>query len=123
MHDLLKGIWIVLWIFTLLGVLSLIPLDKYERIYVNELRRVKSEPQRRVDATYRYIEAVEEGNEDISNGIFSDPPAKYYDNYDYNNSAKYPLEKVKENKYSRPLYIRDKYNPKILYPYPRSRWY
>lgn len=116
MHDFLKGIWLVLWIFTLLGVFSLVPLDKYEKDYVTELRKIKSEPQRRLDATYRYIEAVEDGKEDISNGILAEPPAKYYDNYYYQSTAS--KEVVKEKKYSRPLYVRDKNNPNILYPYP-----
>lgn len=120
MHDLLKGIWLVLCIFTLLGVLSLIPMDKYEKKYMKELYRVKSEPQRRVDATYRYIEAVEDGVEDISGGILTYPPAKYYANYDDQNK---PSNRPKEINYSRPLYIRDKYNPNILYPYPGPRGY
>ena len=78
MQNALKYIWITLTIFTLMGLISLIPFDKYQSMYLKEYHRIKSEPQRRVDATYRYIEAIENGLEDISNGILSEPPKKYY---------------------------------------------
>ncbi len=122
MHDFLKGLWIVLWIFTLLGILSLVPVDRYGRDYMKELNRIKSEPQRRIDATYRYIEAVEDGLEDISGGISSEPPAKYYDNPYGRNNASRTKNVVKDNKYAHPLYIRDKNNPNILYPYKGQRY-
>lgn len=73
MQNALKYIWITLTIFTLMGLISLIPFDKYQSMYLKEYHRIKSEPQRKVDATYRYIEAIENGLEDISNGILSEP--------------------------------------------------
>ena len=112
MHNALKYIWITLTIFTLMGLISLIPFDKYQSMYLKEYHRIKSEPQRRVDATYRYIEAIENGLEDISNGILSEPPKKYYTN---NETKKAPQPPVK--KYQKPLYVRDKHNPNIWYRY------
>ncbi|MDE6138476.1 MAG: hypothetical protein K2F57_03310 [Candidatus Gastranaerophilales bacterium] len=112
MHNALKYIWILLTVFTLMGLMSLIPFDKYQGMYLKEYHRIKSEPQRRVDATYRYIEAIENGFEDISGGILSEPPKKYY--------TELPAEKIPQTpveKYKKPLYVRDKHNPNIWYRY------
>ena len=114
MHNALKYIWITLTIFTLMGLISLIPFDKYQSMYLKEYHRIKSEPQRRVDATYRYIEAIENGLEDISNGILSEPPKKYYTNIETKKAPQPPVKK-----YQKPLYVRDKHNPNIWYRY---RW-
>ena len=112
MHNALKYIWITLTIFTLMGLISLIPFDKYQSMYLKEYHRIKSEPQRRVDATYRYIEAIENGLEDISNGILSEPPKKYYTNIETKKAPQPPVKK-----YQKPLYVRDKHNPNIWYRY------
>ena len=112
MHNALKYIWITLTIFTLMGLISLIPFDKYQSMYLKEYHRIKSEPQRRVDATYRYIEAIENGLEDISNGILSEPQKKYYTNIETKKAPQPPVKK-----YQKPLYVRDKHNPNIWYRY------
>lgn len=112
MHNALKYIWIILTIFTLMGLISLIPFDKYQSMYLKEYHRIKSEPQRRVDATYRYIEAIENGFEDISSGILSEPPKKYYTDIETKKAPQAPAKK-----YQKPLYVRDKYNPNIWYRY------
>ena len=112
MHNALKYIWITLTIFTLMGLISLIPFDKYQSMYLKEYHRIKSEPQRRVDATYRYIEAIENGLEYISNGILSEPPKKYYTNIETKKAPQPPVKK-----YQKPLYVRDKHNPNIWYRY------
>lgn len=112
MHNALKYIWITLTIFTLMGLISLIPFDKYQSMYLKEYHRIKSEPQRRVDATYRYIEAIENGLEDISNGILSEPPKKYYTDIETKKAPQLPVKK-----YQKPLYVRDKHNPNIWYRY------
>ncbi len=112
MHGALKYIWMTLVVFTLMGLISLIPFDKYQRAYLKEYHRIKSEPQRRVDATYRYIEAIESGLEDISNGISSEPPKKYYLEAEFKNISEQKVEK-----YKKPVYVRDKHNPNIWYRY------
>ena len=112
MHNALKYIWITLTIFTLMGLISLIPFDKYQSMYLKEYHRIKLEPQRRVDATYRYIEAIENGLEDISNGILSEPPKKYYTDIETKKAPQPPIKK-----YQKPLYVRDKHNPNIWYRY------
>lgn len=81
------------------------------------LKRIQSEPQRRVDAIYRYIEAIENG-EDTSAYISSEPPRKYYAQEETGNT----LNKARpEQRYKRPLYVRDKHNPRILHPYRGRR--
>lgn len=119
MYDLLKSLWVLLAAFSILGLLSLIPVDKYQVHYLNELDRYKSEPQRRIDATFKYMDAIENGEEDISNGFLTEPPQKYYEPYKpkYSLNEREPVESSSENKYQRPLYVRDKHNPKIIYPY------
>lgn len=112
MYSALKYIWIILTIFTLMGLISLIPLDKYQSEYLKEYHRIKSEPQRRVDATYRYIEAIENGLEDVSDGILSEPPQKYYTDFEVKKVSEKPAQK-----YQKPLYVRDKHNPNIWYRY------
>ena len=92
---------------------------------MNEINRIKSEPQRRVDATYRYVEAINNGTEDLSQGLNMIPPRKYYiDNEDdeyytplpYGKQATQQVQKLPQNG-PKPRYRRDKNNPKILYPY------
>jgi hypothetical protein len=112
MDRLIKSLWFLMFAFTVFGLLSLIPIDKMQKAYLTNLNRAKQEPQRRVDATYRYVEAVESGDEDISKGISSQPPAKYYKD-DVNTYDK--VNNANNRKFLYPLYIRDKHNPKILY--------
>lgn len=120
MPSSIKYIWIALLFIMLLGLFINTPVEKSHEVYMKELDKIQSEPQRRLDATHRYIEAIENGEEDIANGIKKTPPRKYYiDSED----EEFPLAESKEEKttsqkkYSRPLYIRDKNNPKILHPY------
>lgn len=115
MQDFIKSIWILLVVFSILGLLSMIPLDKYHASYMKEFHRIKSEPQRRINATFRYIEAIENGEADLTHGISSEPPAKYYDKIQPSTKSSQQLPETE--KYKKPRYIRDKNNPRILYPY------
>jgi hypothetical protein len=98
--------------FTIFGLLALIPVDKYQKAYLDELHRTKIEPQMHLDATYRYVDAIEDGFEDISKGILDNPPEKYYQQIVINQQNK--IQKIKQ--YVRPRYVRDKDNPQILHP-------
>ena len=71
----------------------------------------------------RHIEAIENGKEDISKGILYSPPKKYY--RPINRSKIYKVtrsyskvssESKSDNKYQKPLYVRDRNNPNILHP-------
>lgn len=108
-------------LFSVLSFIAQMPVDRSRMVFssLEELQRYKSEPQRRVDATFRYIEAIENGEELGEGGFLSVPPAKYYDEYvpKYKLSSLKTDEKTCNKPYQRPLYIRDKHNPKILYPY------
>lgn len=104
MDRILKKVWIFLLIFTGMGLVALIPLDKYQSAYMKEYHKVKSAPQKRVDAAYTYVEKVESGeaeeqtsrNEQIAKRVKYTQP---------------------NPRYRKPLYIRDKNNPNILHPY------
>ncbi len=132
MLDFFKSVWVLLFIVMLLGLLMSTPVEKTKQEYDKEISKIQTEPQRRVDATYRYVEAIENGSEDLSRGLKMVPPRKYYiDNEDeefYNfinyhqaKSSYVPYaqtNRVMEKKL-KPRYRRDKNNPKILYPVHR----
>lgn len=130
MEKFIKYTWMTLVFISSIGLLVNLPLDSIQRAYMDELNKIQSGPQARIDATYRYIEAIENGQEDISKGILSSPPKKYYreipkgsvkrisrlyitneDIHNYKNN-----ETVEDKKYQKPLYIRDENNPEILHP-------
>lgn len=103
MADILKKIWIFLTIFTVMGLIALIPFGKYQRAYMKELHRAKSAPQKRVDAAYTYVEKVESGEQEEATTTTPPQRIKYSPN---------PRNR-------KPIYIRDKKSPRILHPYRR----
>ncbi len=116
MQAFLKGVWMILVCFSLLGFLALVPYGKMHNAFQTEIDRYKAEPQRRVNATLKYIEAIESGEEQADN-FWSLPPDKYYE--PYLPKIKEPVQIVKEEPYKYPRYVRDKNNPKKLYKYRR----
>jgi len=122
MGEVIKYIWMFLFFMFAIDILMKTPIKQYHQDYINELNRIRSIPQKRIEATYRYIEAVENGSEDVSNGILTEPPKKYYidseDEEFYKITTAPKKESKSENKYTKPLYVRDKDNPQILHPYP-----
>ena len=103
----LKKIWFFAFVFTIFGLLALVPLDKYQTSYMNEFHKIKAKPQKHVDEQIRYVQYLEEGGE---------PTANYkipVDNYNNKNKNK----KLNDPRYRKPYFIRDKNNPNILYPY------
>lgn len=114
MHDIIKRVWSILFVIFIMGLIALIPYNRYQEAYFNELYKIRSLPQRRIDAVYRYIEAVENGWEDISDGILTEPPHKYYG---YEEPFQISPDKTNEKLYLKPRYIRDKNNMKIYYRY------
>ena len=99
------------------------------KAYQSEVHRLQLEPIRKIDATNRYIEAIENDQEDTSHGIKTTPPKKYYRDIPYQSVKRvgrlYIYEdfpehadserKPAEKKYTKPLYRRDKDNPNILH--------
>lgn len=88
-----------------MGLVALVPFDKYQSAYMKEYHKVKSAPQKRVDAAYTYVEKVESGEAE-----------------DEQTQRKTQVEKrikyAQPNPNNRkPIYIRDKNNPNILHPY------
>lgn len=91
------------------GILSWVPVDKYQKAYLDEFHRVKAKPQKRIDSAYRYVEHIDNGG--IPNSYQVAPN-------DLRRHASKRLErKNKLNRYRKPYYIRDKYNRSIIYPY------
>ncbi len=108
MHGLLKKVWVVLFFFMILGLLAMVPLDKYQKAYLDEYHRIKAKPQKRVDAAYTYVEYLENGGEPTS--TLTAPEA-------YNKTFRPRRVIFNDPRKRKPVYIRDKNNPKILHPY------
>jgi len=109
MREFIKNIWLLLFIIFVMGLFTFIPIGKYQSAYFYELNKLRTAPQKRIDATYKYIEAIENGYIDTSGGV-TQPPREYYE-------EKQEKQSNPDKPYSRPLYIRDKNNPRILHPF------
>ena len=120
-HDIVKKVFWVLIAFTILGLISMIPFARYQKMYNDKRQQYRRSPQIHVDATELYVEAVMEGDEDTTDGVKTRAPRKYYLPF-LNNDNKTSEEKstAKVRKYDKPLYVRDKDDPRILRPYKRK---
>ncbi len=104
MRETIKQTWIVFTVSALVAsLLSFIPLQKMQSKYMSEFHRLKAEPQKRIDETFRYIEALEDGTLQLQ---ASEPVQSTTHN-----------KKITQKPYQKPLYVRDKNNPRILYTY------
>ena len=122
-NDVMKKVFLVLVVFTILGLISMMPMGKYQKAYMNKRHQYQASPQIHVDATERYVEAIMDGEEDISKGIKARAPRKYYLPFFKNDNVdKKHASKPKARVYDKPLYVRDKDNPKILKPYNKFRF-
>lgn len=99
MMSFLRKIWVVLFAFMIFGMLAWVPVDKYQKSYMNKLHQEKAKPQKRVDEAYKYVEKVEDGAIDVT-------PQK-------------PVHRPRRHFRAgrKPFFVRDKNNPNILYPY------
>lgn len=116
-HKILTKFFITLTAFTILGLISMIPMDKYQKSYMEQRQKIQASPQINVEATEKYVEAVEEGVEDTSKGIQGHAPKKYYSKVLQKKSDTKRKFKIKTKKHRKPLFVRDKKNPKILRRY------
>ncbi|MBE7712229.1 MAG: hypothetical protein E7Z87_00625 [Cyanobacteria bacterium SIG26] len=122
MRDSFKYTWIVLCICCGFAVLmSLIPFAAWQKAYMAEYHRIKSEPQQRIDATFQYLDGVE-------NVV---TPEQFYnkmleDSQNPTLKQKLITEEYKPKKtvkpYQKPLFLRDKNHPEKIKPY-RSNWW
>lgn len=110
MDRILKKIWVVLFFFMILGLMMLIPVDKYQKVYLDAYHRKKAAPQKRVDAAYTYVEYLNDGGEPTN--TMTAPIS--YTNRQVPQRLKYSA--INSN-HRKPLYIRDKNNPNVLHPY------
>lgn len=99
MMSFLRKIWVILFAFMIFGMLAWVPVDKYQKSYMNKLHQEKAKPQKRVDEAYKYVEKVEDGAIDVT-------PQK-------------PVQRPRRHFRAgrKPFFVRDKNNPNILYPY------
>lgn len=104
MESLLKKIWVVLFVFMIFGILSWIPVDKYQKAYLDEFHRINVRPQLHYDNGVKYAEYIEDGGDPNSKQIV--PSSEKL----FSTSDNLPPKR-------KPYFIRDKNNPKILYPY------
>lgn len=100
MMSFLRKIWVVLFAFMIFGMLTWVPVDKYQKSYMNKLHQEKAKPQKRVDDAYKYVEKVEEGAIDTA-------PQKTV--------RVRPKKHIRQGR--KPFFARDRKNPNILYPY------
>jgi hypothetical protein len=128
MEKFIKYAWIFIAVSGSFCMLVNLPYEVWEQAYLKEVHQIQLFPLKRIDATNRYIEAIESGKEDLSRGIQPAPPKKYYREIPYQNVKKigrlyiyddYPEHDTEvqpeEKKYQKPLYRRDKDNPYILH--------
>ena len=119
-NDVVKKVFLVIVMFTILGLISMIPMGEYQKVYMKKRQQDQASPQVHVDATERYVEAILDGEEDVSKGIKARAPRKYYLPFIKKDDVeKKHAKKNKIRKYDKPLYVRDKNNPKVLIPYKR----
>lgn len=120
MSDILKYLWIGTATFCVLALIASIPVAKYQTTFKGFLYKQKYAPQARLNAAQKYMDAYERGEiSDIYQFGYSPEFINYY--HQELNTGFSPVKNGKDfPKYSRPLYLRDKNNPEILYPYSES---
>ena len=94
----------------ILGMILNAPVENMQKSYIKFVKDYRNAPQKRIDDTYKYVEMVENGEIESQNTA--------------HNQQKYPYKNIINTtssggggKYSKPLYVRDKNNPKILHKY------
>ena len=94
------------------GMILNAPIEKWQKAYIKFVMNYRNAPQKRIDDTYKYVENLENGEIDyqIEENTFSKkaqlnkmPPQTNHTRQNNN------------EKYVKPLYIRDKNNPRILH--------
>ena len=113
MYETLKYVWICLSVFTVCALIAFLPFDRWQKAYLDEYHRLKYEPQRRIEATYKYLEDVEDGKISIDDGVNFEA---YLGSVTPKKTATAKLPRPVKP-YQKPLYVRDKHNPRILHPY------
>lgn len=119
MNDTLKYIWVGLMLFCIFGLVISIPVQKYQDKLKTAILKKKYAPQARVDATQKYIDAVEIGTVDTVYSFGYSPEFLEMAKVEFDNKTKSEnmLRQTPSDNVRKPLYIRDKNNPNILYKY------
>jgi len=117
MNDTLKFIWVGLIIFCIIGLLVSVPVEKAQTKLQKSILKHKLAPQARLDATNKYLELYEKGNIDEIYSFGVSPELKNMYDIELNKKVSEYEDKTPRAHVRRPLYIRDKNNPNILYKY------
>lgn len=120
MDNNLKKIYAWLFIFMIFGLLAYIPVEKYQKKYIETYHQIQNVPQEHIIKNYKYADYVQE------HGIFSRYTYAIFFKYPrvLNSSGNKQIQPstpehvFSDPKYSKPHFIRDKKNPNILHPYP-----
>lgn len=116
MRNIIKTAWIILVITTIFSMFTYFLSRYLQPMYYKEVRKIHSFPQQKIEAIERYVEAIETGQIDFKNGLFpTEPPKEFYKSQPEQVSVQSVMSKMKT--YDKPLYVRDKSNPLILYKY------
>ena len=123
MNDTLKFIWCGLIVFCILGMLISLPVQKAQNNLKKAILRNKLAPQARLDAANKYLEDYENGKIDEIYSFGDSPELKTLYDIELEKKLSEQNEEPSKSTVRRPLYIRDKKNPKILYKYTYSGEY
>lgn len=100
----------------ILGLMTFVPVEKYQKSYIDTFKNIHSIPQKRVDHNYKYVEYIEEGGIPIPFETFHSNLSKAEEKIKRNFRCNKKEEDPRKRK---PYFIRDEHNPRILYPYRR----
>lgn len=115
MKEVLKTAWIILIIMCCLSMFAYVLSRYFQPMYYKEVRKMHSFPQEKIEAIERYVEAIETGQIDSEKGFSPEPPKQFYKNE--SQQATPIVSPNVQKRYSKPLYVRDKNNPKVLHLY------
>lgn len=118
MNTSLKIIWVCLIIFCIAGMLISIPAEKTQYKFKRAILRKRLAPLARLDATQKYLEDYEKGIFDDVYMFGDSPRLKTLYNIELDKKiSEQEKEQSSQSTIRKPLYIRDRNNPNILYKY------
>ncbi len=119
MNDTLKIVWGCLILFCVIGIVFSVPVENSQSQIKRAILKKRLAPLARLEATQKYLDEYEKGTFDEVY-MFGDSP-KFKSMYSIELEKKLSETEAKEENSNsnirKPLYIRDKNNPNILYKY------
>lgn len=116
MKGIVKTAYIILIVTTIFSMFTYFLVTYLQPIYYNEVKKIKNLPQDKIEAIYKYVEAIETGQINTEKGYSTQPPKGFYKK-ETEQMVSDSIQADGQKHYSKPLYVRDKNNPKILHRY------